>query len=204
MRVEFASRGLVCLTAMPPGALDLAALESVAQLGRPTQQVTNQQLVLAEYPRFRVLVTPDGRVQCDFASNADRDLCRTVATEIIRQVEQFGARAIGFNGITRIEAEDDEQPLAGLLEGEAVSDFLGQAPRRIGAKFVYDADDRARMTVDVSPSEDEVTVWLAAINRHYSGPVDDAVRNRGVSWLAAVNEELSRLLHRLPDRLQAR
>ncbi len=205
MRVEFVGRSVVCLVVMPPTSLDLQSFETAIGLDRPTTQVTNPQLAVAEYPRLRLLVTPDGRAQCEFASNASTDICRRAAAELIRQAEPFAPRAVGFNGQARLEAEPEEEPpVAGLFNAEAVASFLRETPERSGAKFVYRADDRATLTLDISPAENEPSVWIVSINRHYAGRPDAETRERGVSWLAALSNELPPLVRRLPEGINAR
>ena len=199
MRVESVGSNVVCLTAMQPTALDLAALETAGQLGRPATQVVNPQLALADYTRLRVIVTPDGRAQADFNSNVSRDMCRRTATELVRQASIVGVRGVGFNGVAKLECEPDEQPLHRFFNPEAVQHLLGTEPERSGAKFMFSADDRARLTLDITPHEDEPTVWIASLNRHYAGPADDDVYQRGISWLAALDSELRTMLRRLPE-----
>jgi hypothetical protein len=198
MRVEFGGRTVVCVAAMQPMTLDLAALEREVELGRPTTQIMNPQLAIGEYDKLRVIVGPDGRVVAEMAPNIARDTCRRAAAEVIRQATPSALRAVGFNAIARIEAEGDEQPLAGVFDTAATATFLEEEPSRLGAKFVYPSDDAGRLTLEIAPDDDSPRTWLVNWNRHYTVP-DDAINERGLSWLAAANEELPSLLRRLPS-----
>lgn len=198
MRVEFGGRTVVCVAAMQPMSLDLAALEREVKLGRPTTQIMNPQLALGEYDKLRVVVGPDGRVMAEMAPNLARDTCRRAAAEVIRQATPFALRAVGFNAIANIETEGDEQPLGNIFDTSATATFLGEEPSQLGAKFVYPSDDAAQLTLEIGPAVDAATTWLVNWNRHYIAP-DDAIVKRGISWLAAANEELPSLIRRLPS-----
>lgn len=194
MTVEFVGRSIVCLTAMQPPALDFSAFESNVGLQRPSTQVTNPQIAIAEYDRFQLVLPPDGRLQANFAPNASRDLCRRVAHELLRQGLPYGSRGVGFNAAVRIDQEQD--PVAPLLDAEAIRRVAGEGTIRAGVKLVYMEDD-ARLTLDVAPVEDDEMAWVASINRHYPFSPDPPTIDAAVSWFAALNDELPRLVRTL-------
>jgi hypothetical protein len=120
MRLTFAGRSVVALAAMPPAALDLGALERAAGLDRATTQVVNPQMAMADYGRVRILVVPDGRVQLEIQPKAARDVARRTATEVVRQAAVYAPRAVGFNGVVRIEIDEgDPDPVLSLVNDNA-------------------------------------------------------------------------------------
>ena len=135
MPLTFAGRTVVVLAAMPPSALDLEAFEAAARLDRATTQVVNPQLAFAEYGRARILVSPDGRVQLDLQPNAARDLARRAAAEVLRQAAVYAPRAVGFNGVLRIEiAEGDADPVRALVNDDVIGGRLDRRSLVAGSR----------------------------------------------------------------------
>jgi len=200
MRIEFVSRGVVCLAAMPPSTLDVAAFETATGLDRALTQVINPQLAVADYGRLRLVVVPgqpSNQIQLEAPGNVNRELCRTAATELIRQATPYALRGLGFNGYGKISCEDEEDPVRALLNEAIINERLGTELSRAGIKLVFPMDG-ARATLDISPPADEDPAsWGVSINRHYAGAPDDDERARAISWFAALNDELPRAVGRL-------
>lgn len=177
--------------------MDFEALERATATGRPVSQVSNPQVAVAEYERFNVLVATQGRVQLALKENASRDLVRRASAELLRQIEVFNPRAVGFNGVGRIEVETtDDDPVRPLVNVEAVQTRLEATLARAGLKLVYPSEG-ARITVDVEPDVDDELGWATAINRHYEWSALLGERDSALSWFAALKDELPRLIRRL-------
>jgi hypothetical protein len=199
MRTEFVARGVVCLAAMPPNGLDLVAFETATGLDRPVYQVINPQLAVVEYARLRLTILlgqPANQVQIESLNNPNRDLWRRATAELIRQATPFAIRGLGFNGFARIEIDDNESPVADLLNTEVINERLNAEFTRAGVKLVYPLDG-ARATLDISPAPDDEHAWVAAINRHYAVLPEAEVLERAISWSAALDHELRVTVRRL-------
>lgn len=197
MRLDFAGRNVVCLSAMPPTAFDFEAFERATGLARPATQVVNAQLALVEYGRVQVVIPPDGRLQFNTQPNASRDLVRRGAGEVLRQASAYAPTGVGFNGLVRVElTEDESDPLKALLDESLIVERLGVQVTRRGLKLVYPLEE-ARMTIDVIPDEDDVQGSTLQINRHYSSVPGDGALDQAISWFAALNDELTGLARRL-------
>jgi hypothetical protein len=182
---------------MPPTAFDFEAFERAAELARPTTQVVNEQIALVEYGRIQVAVTPDGRVHLNTQPNANRDLIRRGTREVLRQVAAYAPTGVGFNGVTRVELEEGEpDPLLALLDEALIVERLGMPVTRRGLKLVYPSDE-ARVTLDIVPDENDVQVCVVQINRHYASLPDEEHLGAAISWFAALNDELLRLVRGL-------
>jgi hypothetical protein len=197
MRLDFAGRNVVCLSAMPPNAFDFAAFESALGLDRPSTQVVNPQIALAEYGRFQVVISPDGRLQFNTQPNASRDLVRRGACEVLRQAADYAATGVGFNGIAQVGLEEGEpDPLAALLHKSLINERLAVPVTRLGLKLIYPLDE-AQMTVEVAPVEGDTQISAVTINRHYSSVPTGEALDAAISWFAALNDEIIRLGRRL-------
>lgn len=195
MRTSFVGRNLVCIASMPPDALDLESFERELQLGRPTAQVSNEQLALAEYGRLRVLVI-EGRIQVDLQPNAAKDLVRGAASEMIRQASLFRPTALGFNGVGRIDASASEEPFAGLIDTEAAMTRLGVVDALPGLKLAYALDD-GRATLSIDPVLDDEGTWLAQLNRHHAEMLSGDSLDDVIKWFVALDDDLPALLRKL-------
>jgi hypothetical protein len=199
MRTEFVARGVVCLSAMPPNGLDLAAFEAATGLDRPVHPVINPQLAVIEYGRIRLTVLlgqPSSQAQIESVNNPNRDLWRKAAAELIRQATPFAIRGLGFNGFARIETDGDENPVANLINTQVINDRLHAQLTRAGVKLVYPIED-AQATLDISPAPDDEHAWVAAMNRHYAVVPDGEALERAISWSAALDHELRATVRQL-------
>lgn len=196
MRISFAGRNVVSIGAMPLEALRTEGFERLAG-GRAKQQISTPQLVLAEFDRFRLLATPDNRVQVEFPPDARRDLIRRTVQELVDQLSPYPIRALGFNGLVRIDlSEGDQDPVAPLLDLASVEERLGVEPARVGVKLTYPLDE-SRTSLDLMPAEDEEQAWGGAVNRHYASMPDADELSRAVEWFADLRESLPQLVGRV-------
>jgi hypothetical protein len=74
--------------------------------------------------------------------------------------------------------------------------MLDEGISRRGVKIEYPLGD-ARMTLEISPDADAAEAWDATINRHYAEVPTDEGLVEAVSWFAALNDELPRLVRKL-------
>jgi hypothetical protein len=199
MRIEFVSRGIICLTGMPPTALDLVAFEQATDLQRPGTQVIQQTVAAADYGSLRVIVSlgqPSNQLQLETAGPQQSNLYRAAADELIRQASLYGIRGLGFNGFGRLVCDPGEDPMRELVNEQVINARLGADITRAGAKLLYPLDD-AVATLDLSPIPEDNTMWAVSINRHYDRLPGDEERARALDWFAALNVELVPLVEGL-------
>jgi hypothetical protein len=197
MHLEFGGRAIVCLTALPASGLDLAAFEKAVGLPRPRTQLQQPQLLVAEYPSVRLLLTPNGRAELAAKPSAGNDVVARAARELIRQAAPFPFKGIGFNGSLRLRLErGSPDPVAPLLNEERVVAGLGATPTRRGIKLIYPLGD-SRGTLDIAPNPNDDLLWMASINRHYVGQPTDEVLDRAISWFGGISEWLGTVVRKL-------
>jgi hypothetical protein len=171
--------------------MDIRRIEEALRIGRPQTQVVNPQLGLLDFGQFRVLVT-EGRLQIEVPPNAARSAARRGIQEALRQVANFQPTGVGFNGILRVDLdEDDGDPSRGFVDLDRAAQVLGAEPRG-GLRFVYPSDG-ARMTLSLDPDGANDRLWLFHLNRHFDSMPNARTRDRAIDWLQELDSELPRL-----------
>lgn len=150
---------------MPPGALDLRALEDELDPGPVEVQVSDQQLAMGRYRQFGVSVNA-GRLQLDTTKETEPETLRAAAAWVLSQVAPFKPTALGFNVVVAIAAEEGEDPVSALLDLGKAGERLGAEDGRGGIEVVFRRDG-ARWTIAVSPDAEDESFWTATQNRHH-------------------------------------
>lgn len=196
MRLALLGRSVVCLTSgVPSEGLNLTQFEQALSLDRPLSQVATPPVLLADYPRLRLLAQA-GQVQLEFKPNAGKDLIRSGAREILRQVRLLSAPAVGFNVLYRIDAEPEDRMLAAVVREDVLAERMGVSGIRLGLRVVYPGEDSLD-TLSIEPDQGDPEVWISQLNRHYARNPDEAATDRAISWLAAANDEIESLLRKV-------
>lgn len=188
VRISLIGRNVICLASMPPEAFDFRRLEEVLAIGRPQTELSNPQVALADFERFRVLVA-EGRVQIDVPPTATAALTQRGLEEVVRQAVNYRLTAVGFNGLLRIDLEQDEpDPSTRFLDLSGAADQLGADSVRGGWKLVYRIDD-ARISLALEPDLNDERGWLGQINRHYEGQLQPDQLSQAIAWFEDLHSD---------------
>lgn len=194
MRISYAGSSLIGIVSIPSAGLDLDPFDGLSEAGRPLNRVENPDLLVAQYPEFGI-VSAAGRVQLEAGPDVVGESLKSVAGELLSQLEPFRPRAVGFNVMftAKLETGEDD-PVRSLV---AVDAFEAQAGgvhvERTGAQFIY-TDQGARFQFKFEPDPEDQTSWSLAVNRHHDTLPVEGERDAALDWFATASESIEATL----------